>query len=97
MKHSNFALRGRSRLLVRGKQGDPGMSFTNERWHPIPHAIVKSLETEDLDVPFGRAFDVAHAHGYVINAFEFHGILDRMYRIYLITGARRQHERALES
>jgi len=31
--------------------------------------------------PFGRSFDVAHAHGYVINTFELHEKLDRIYRI----------------
>jgi hypothetical protein len=45
---------------------------------------MKSLEPENVDVPFGRALDVAHAHGYMINTFEFHGMLDRMYRIYRI-------------
>jgi len=45
---------------------------------------MKSLEPENLDVPFGRSFDVAHAHGYVINTFELHEMLDRMCRIYRI-------------
>ena len=84
MKHSNFAMRGRFRLLVRGEQGDPSISFANESRYAVPHAIMKSLEPEDVDVPFGRSFDVAHAHGYVINTFELHGMLDRMYRIYRI-------------
>ena len=84
MKHSNFAMRGRFRLLVRGEQGDPGISFADKSWHAIPHAIMKSLESEHVDVPFGRSFDVAHAHGYVINSFELHEMLDRMYRIYRI-------------
>ncbi len=82
MKHSNFAMRRRFRLLVRGEQGDPGISFANKSRHSVPHTFMKSLEPEDVDVPFGRSFDVAHAHGYVINAFELHGMLDRMYRIY---------------
>jgi hypothetical protein len=30
---------------------------------------MKSLEPENVDVPFGRSFDVADAHRYVINAF----------------------------
>ena len=81
MKHSNFAVCGRFRLLVRGEQGDPGISFADESWHAIPHAIMKSLEPENVDVPFGRSFNVAHAHGYVINAFELHEMLDRIYRI----------------
>ena len=84
MKHSNFAMRGRFRLLVRGEQRDPGISFANESRHAVPHAIMKSLEPEDVDVPLGRSFDVAHPHGYVINTFELHEILDRMYRIYRI-------------
>jgi hypothetical protein len=84
MKHSNLAMRGRFQLLVRWEQGDPGISFANESRHTIPHAIVKPLEPENVDVPFGRSFDVAHAHGYVINTFELHEMLDRMYRIYRI-------------
>src|SRR6476646_4960369 len=84
MKHSNFAMPGRFRLLVRGKQGDPCIAFADKSWHPIPHAFVKSLEPENVAVPFGRLFNVAHAHGYVINSFELHEILDRMYRIYKI-------------
>src|SRR4029453_18890684 len=81
MKHSNFAVCRPFRFLVRGEQGDPGISFANKSRHAIPHAIMNSLEPEDVDVPFGRAFNVAHAHGYVINSFELHEILDRMYRI----------------
>ena len=42
---------------------------------------MKPLKSEDVDVPFGRSFDVAHAHGYVINTFELHEMLDRIYRI----------------
>src|SRR5262252_6763467 len=72
MKHSNFAVRGRLRLLVRRKQGEPGISFANESWHTIPHVFVKSLEPENIDVPVRRALNVAHPHGYVINAFELH-------------------------
>src|SRR5215469_12486144 len=82
MKHSNFALRGRFRLLVRGKQGDPRISFSDKGWHAVPHAVVKPLEPENVDVPFGGALDVAHAHRYMVDTFEFHRILDRMYRIY---------------
>jgi hypothetical protein len=70
MKHSNFAVPGRFRLFVRGEQGDPGIPFADKRWHPIPHAFVKPLKPEDVDVPFGGSFNVAHAHGYVINTFE---------------------------
>src|SRR6266566_3771644 len=81
MKHSNFAVCRRFRLLVRREQGDPGVSFANKSRHAIPHAIVKSLEPENVDVPFGRSFDVAHAHGYMINTFELHEMLDRIYRI----------------
>jgi hypothetical protein len=81
MKHSNFSVCRRFRFLVRGEQGDSGISFADKSWHPIPHAIVKSLEPENVDVPFGRAFNVAHAHGYVINTFELHEMLDRIYRI----------------
>src|SRR5262249_52453472 len=97
MKHSNFALRRRFRFLVGREQREPGIAFADKSWHPVPHAIVKPLEPENVDVPFGGALDVAHAHSYVINAFEFHGILNRMYRIYLITGATRRRERALEN
>jgi hypothetical protein len=75
MKHSNFALRGRFRFLICGKQGNPGISFADKSWHSIPHAIVKPLEPEDVDVPFGGALDVAHAHCYVINSFKFHEYL----------------------
>ena len=70
MKHSNFAVRGRFRLLVRGEQGDPGVSFANKSRHPVPHAIMKSLEPENVDVPFGRSFDIAHAERNMINSFE---------------------------
>jgi hypothetical protein len=81
VKHSNLAVCGRFRLVVRGEQGDPGVSFANKSWHAIPHAIMKPLEPENVDVPFGRSFNVAHAHGYVINTFELHQMLDRMFRI----------------
>ncbi len=81
MKHSNFAMRRRFRLLIRGKQGDPGISSADKSWHPVPHAFMKSLEAENVDVPFGRSFDVAHADRDVINAFELHEMLDRIYRI----------------
>src|SRR6266550_6479251 len=81
MKHSNFAVCRRFRLFVRGEQSDPGVSFANKSRYAIPHTFVKSLEPENVDVPFGRSFDVAHAHGYVINTFEFHEMLDRIYRI----------------
>ena len=80
MKHSNFAVRGRFRFLVRGEQGDPGISLADKGWHAIPHAIMKPLEPENVDLPFGGSFNVAHAHGYVINAFELHEMLDRIYR-----------------
>jgi hypothetical protein len=72
MKHSNFAVRGRFRLMVRGEQGHPGISFADKSWHAIPHAFMKSLEAENLDVPVGRSFNVAHAYGYVINSLELH-------------------------
>ena len=52
MKHSNFAVRGRLRFLICGEQGDPGVSFANESWDPVPHAFVKPLESENVDVPF---------------------------------------------
>jgi hypothetical protein len=81
MKHSNFAVGGRFRLLVRGEQGDPGVSFANKSRHAVPHAIMKSLAPENVDVPFGRSFNVAHDYGYVINTFELHEMLDRIYRI----------------
>ena len=45
---------------------------------------MKSLEPEDVDIPFGRSFNVAHAHRYVINTFELHEMLDGIYRIYRI-------------
>ena len=35
MKHSNFAMCGRFRLLVRGEQGDPGISFANKSRMPF--------------------------------------------------------------
>src|SRR6266513_4981813 len=72
MKHSNFAVCRRFHLFVRGEQGDPGVSFANKSRHAIPHAIMKLLEPENVDVPFGRSFAVAHAHGYMINTFELH-------------------------
>src|SRR5882724_1943138 len=81
MKHSNFAVCRRFRLFVRGEQGDPGVSFANKSRHPTPHAIMKPLEPENIDVPFGRSFGVAHAHGYVINTFELHEMFGRIYRI----------------
>src|SRR6266536_1364565 len=81
MKHSNFAVCRRFRLFVRGEQGDSGVSFPDKSWHPFPHAFMKSLEPENVDVPFGRSFDVAHAHGYMINTFKLHKMLDRIYRI----------------
>jgi len=53
MKHSNFAVRGRFRFLTRWEQGDPSVSFADKSWHTIPQAIVKPLEPEDVDIPFG--------------------------------------------
>jgi hypothetical protein len=82
MKHSNFAVRGRFRLMVRWEQGDPCISFADKSWHASPHAFMKALEPENVDVPFCGSFYVAHAHGDVINAVELHKSLDRMYRIY---------------
>jgi hypothetical protein len=84
MKHSNFAMRRCFRLLVRRKQSDAGISFADKSWHPIPHAIMKPLESENVDVPLGGLFNVAHAHRDVINSFEFHEMLDRIYRILWI-------------
>src|SRR6516162_4659196 len=72
MKHSNFAVCGRFRLIIGREQREPGVSCANESWDTIPHAFVKSLETENVDVPFGRSFNVADAHGHMINAFELH-------------------------
>jgi hypothetical protein len=97
MKHSNFAMCGRFRFLVRGEQGDPGISFANKSRHAVPHAIMKSFEPEEVDVPFGRLLDVAHAHGYVINAFELHGMLDRIYGIALTIKVERVVLNALAS
>jgi|SRR5215468_514694 len=52
MKHSNFAVRRRLRFLVRRKQGESGFSFANESGDTVPHAFVKPLEPENVDVPF---------------------------------------------
>ena len=84
MKHSNFAVRGRFWLLVRGEQRDAGISFANESRHAIPHPVMEPLESKNVDVPSGRAIDVPHAHRDVIDSFELHDVLDRMYRIYRI-------------
>src|SRR5204863_1210490 len=81
MKHSNFAITWKFWLLARREQGNPGISFADKRWHAVPHAFVKALETENVDVPLGRLPDVANAHCYVINTFELHEMLDRIYRI----------------
>src|SRR4026207_1836274 len=43
MKHSNFAVRRRFRLLVRGEQRDPGISLADKSWHAVPHPIMKPL------------------------------------------------------
>jgi len=51
MKHSNFAVRGRFRLMVGREQGEPGISFADKSWHSIPHGIMKPLESENVDVP----------------------------------------------
>src|SRR5712664_3466428 len=37
---------------------------------------MKSLESENLSVPFHRSLDVAHAESYVINSFELHHLSD---------------------
>src|SRR6266404_5341315 len=97
MKHSNFAVCRRFRLLVRGEQGDPRISFANKSRHATPHAIMKSLEPENVDVPFGRSFDVAHADGYVIDTFELHKMLDRIYRIAEMINVERVVLKALAS
>jgi hypothetical protein len=76
MKHSNFTMCRGFRFLVRWKQGDPGISFANKSRHAVPHAVVKALESENVNVPLGRPFDVSHAHGYVINAFELHEMVN---------------------
>jgi hypothetical protein len=36
---------------------------------------MEPLESENVDVPFGRSFDVANTHRDVINAFELHHII----------------------
>src|SRR5712671_1689319 len=97
MKHSNFAVCRRFRLFVRGEQGDPGVSFANKSRYAIPHTIMKSLEPENVDVPFGRSFDVAHAHGYMIDTFELHEMLDRIYRIAEMINVERVVLKALAS
>jgi hypothetical protein len=33
---------------------------------------MKSLEPENLDIPFRRLLDVAHPNSYVINSFKLH-------------------------
>ena len=70
--------------MVRGEQGDPGISSADKGWHAVPQALMKPLEPENVDVPIGGSFDVAHAHRDVINSFELHEMLDRMYIIYRI-------------
>src|SRR4029434_4823091 len=55
MKHSNFAMCGGFRFLVRRKQCDPGISFANKSRHAVPHAFMKPLEPKNVDVPFGRS------------------------------------------
>jgi hypothetical protein len=77
MKHSNFAMRRHFWLLVRGEQGDPGIPFADKSWHAVPHPFVKSLEPENVDVPFRRSLNVAHANCYVINALELHETLNQ--------------------
>ena len=54
MKHSNFASADVFGFLVRREQGDSGISFADKSRHAISHAFVKSLEPENVDVPFGR-------------------------------------------
>jgi hypothetical protein len=33
---------------------------------------MKPLEPEDIDIPVGRALNIAHAHRHVVNSFELH-------------------------
>src|SRR5437667_7633633 len=77
MKHLDVAVSWRSRLCIwaRGEQRNPGISFADESRHAIPHVLVKSLEPENFDVPFCRSLNVADADSYVINAVEFHHII----------------------
>ena len=42
---------------------------------------MKSLESENVDVPLGRLLNVAHADGYVVYSFELHRKLNKVYRI----------------
>jgi len=42
----------------------------------VPRPLVKSLEPENVDIPFGRSLDVAHANGYMIDSFKFHDLSD---------------------
>src|SRR5262245_24788904 len=76
MQHSNFAMCGSFRFLVRREQGDPGISFANKSRHAVPHTVVKPLESENVNVPLGGSSDVAHAHGYVVNSFELHKMVN---------------------
>jgi hypothetical protein len=41
--------------------------------------MVEALESKHLSIPFCRSLDVAHADGYVIDAFEFHGIIRSVF------------------
>ena len=83
VKHSKFAMTWRCRFCIRlrGEQRNPGISFTDKSRHAVPHAFVKTLEPEDVDIPIGRALNIAHTHGYVINSLKLHKALDRIYKI----------------
>ena len=74
MKYSEFPVTWRRRFCIRacGEQRNPSISFPDEGRHAVPHAFMKALEPENLDIPFHGSLDVAHAESYMINSFELH-------------------------
>src|SRR5262249_403429 len=57
------------RSSAAGKQGKGGVAFGDGNRNAVPHSLVKTIETEDVNVPLCRPLHVAHAQRYVINAF----------------------------
>src|SRR5437870_6969163 len=74
---------GGSFVRAIGKTSDRGLPFADECRNSVPHSFIATLETENVDVPLGRAFDIAHAQRDVIDSFELH-TEDRMHKIYRI-------------
>jgi hypothetical protein len=69
MQHADLSRCTRSFVRANGKERQRGGAFADENWNAVPHSFVQSLETQDVDVPLRRTFNIPHAQRHVINSF----------------------------